>query len=793
MNKVILLVLVILLLGLPESGLGQITDDFETGDISRWIQSPENHWSIDNVSPISGNFSLHHSFDNPESGVDRTGLPLKLRPGDGTSTWKFRIRYAYDPSSSNNWVVFLMSDIGPESFQESSAPSGFAVGVNQNDYSDTIQLWKVIRGKFITLAKSKVNWQTDISPSNSSLISVERSSSGIWSMNISKPASGMPDVSYCEDSELFDPAWFVLSYRYTASRDMLLWFDDLYISGVFGEGPPSPQYAQPCAGDIVFTEIMAKPVPALSLPGKEYLEIFNRTSTDLTLKDLQLCTTSQSYPFPDIILKGGEFLVLCQSEDTAMFSVYGRTAGFRSFPALTDAGRIIAITDNSGNLIDGIEYSSKWYGDDLKSDGGWSLEIIDNRYPFSGENNWKASQSGTGGTPGNANSVSAENPDLDFFGIENVYPEDSGSVDLRFSETVPAFQNTETGINVDHQRIKSIGATDLLLKDYRLELSEPLIPGKINELTIDTGVKDFAGNAIRKNIFRFGLPFAPDYGDIQFNEILFNPFPGEPDFIELANCSDKIVDANDLKLVSVNDETRDTSSAVFVSSEHRCILPGDLYVITTDRKKLTDRFFSSDAERIFEVSGLPSMPDDKGHLILLNRKLEKVDEVAWSQKMHFPLLQSFEGISLEKVRPEAPSKVSSNWNSASEASGWGTPGARNSIFSDNPETTDVITFSSGKITPDNDGNDDLLVIDLKPGGSGGKGSVVSVWIFDETGIIVKKLTDNMLVGPETSIVWNGTANDENLVSTGIYILLIRIFDDSGHVRTWKKVCTVIRN
>jgi flagellar hook assembly protein FlgD len=100
-----------------------------------------------------------------------------------------------------------------------------------------------------------------------------------------------------------------------------------------------------------------------------------------------------------------------------------------------------------------------------------------------------------------------------------------------------------------------------------------------------------------------------------------------------------------------------------------------------------------------------------------------------------------------------------------------------------------VAFSSTRITPDNDGNEDFLIIDLKLKGNG---NVVSVTVFDEFGGFVKKLTDNMLAGAEASIIWNGTADDEKLVNSGIYILLISAFDDTGKTHKWKKVCTVIR-
>ncbi len=160
-----------------------------------------------------------------------------------------------------------------------------------------------------------------------------------------------------------------------------------------------------------------------------------------------------------------------------------------------------------------------------------------------------------------------------------------------------------------------------------------------------------------------------------------------------------------------------------VLPEKRCILPFNYIVITSHREALLDRFFSSAPDKIFEAANLPSMPDDEGHLILYDRQLDKIDEVFYDEEMHYSLLGGYEGISLEKIRTNGKSNDKSQWHSASEVSGWGTPGSPNSVLSDQPETAEMVIMSSTRITPDNDGFEDFLVIDLKLKGIG---NVVSV-------------------------------------------------------------------
>ena len=77
------------------------------------------------------------------------------------------------------------------------------------------------------------------------------------------------------------------------------------------------------------------------------------------------------------------------------------------------------------------------------------------------------------------------------------------------------------------------------------------------------------------------------------------------------------------------------------------------------------------------------MSDNEGHMLLYNRELEKIDEVFYNEKMHYSLLSAHEGMALEKTTPGIRSEIAVNWHSAAESSGWGTPGAPNSMFFEN--------------------------------------------------------------------------------------------------------------
>jgi hypothetical protein len=872
MKKVILLALLF-----PYTVSGQINENFESASVSGWVQGTEGRWKADTSGAISGLYSLHHVFDNPSSGSDCIGLAENdLHPEEGTARWSFSIRHGCDPSSSNNWCIYLMSDVSPALFGTGSAVSGFAIGVNLTGYDDTLRLWKIKNGSATAVVTLPVNWQNDIGTFSFARLVVDRLSTGNWNISVYNKQSALLAEKSGFSADLFYPGWFIVNYKYTSSRDRLLWLDDLTIEGIFradnqppvvtsciatginsielslsetpaadfslltnfiiedGAVRPSsvvsigpakfrltfpvpftnkkqckliisklcdlagncranlkadflPVWADP--GDVVITEIMADPLPVVSLPPKEYIEIFNRSEFPIRTKKWTLNVTGQSAQFTDMAINAGEYIIICQASDTSSYSVYGKTMGLKSFPSLTDEGREIWLSDSLGGLIHGVGYSSGWYGNKLKSAGGWSLEMIDTDYPFFESGNWEASSSSTGGTPGKVNSASRSNRDAEFFGIENVFPVDEGSIKISLSETVFGLGENGKKVFIDNTPATSVVPADALMRIFIVSSPVSFLNGRIYSLSIDPSATDFAGNFIRQFSARFGMTEEASPGNVCFNELLFDPFPDEPEYIELFNMSDKVIDASGLFLASINSESGDTSDVVLVSPVDRCILPQSFFTITTDRDMVVSGYPQSGPENIFNTSNLPSMPDDKGHLLLLSRSLEKIDEAIYTSRMHSPLLSGTKGISLEKIRPDMISAESTSWHSASESSGWGTPGQENSVFEASGTDKDRIKFSSSSISPDNDGNDDVLVIDIN---GEGLGNVISVTIFDESGMLIRRLRENFYAGNRASVAWDATASDGSLVPAGIYIILIELYNDKGKTRSWKKVCSVIR-
>ena len=87
-----------------------------------------------------------------------------------------------------------------------------------------------------------------------------------------------------------------------------------------------------------------------------------------------------------------------------------------------------------GIMIDSIFYTSAWYHDHEKADGGWSLERIDLNNPCGDEHNWTASDDPSGGTPGRQNSVDANQPDVTGPRLLGVVATNPGEFVMTFDE-----------------------------------------------------------------------------------------------------------------------------------------------------------------------------------------------------------------------------------------------------------------------------------------------------------------------------------------------------------------------
>ena len=94
----------------------------------------------------------------------------------------------------------------------------------------------------------------------------------------------------------------------------------------------------PNPGDVIINEIFADPTPVVGLPGEEYVELFNHTSNIFNLGSWEFVNSGTAKILPSFNLQANAYVILCDVNDTALFTPYGDVIGITSFTALSDTG-----------------------------------------------------------------------------------------------------------------------------------------------------------------------------------------------------------------------------------------------------------------------------------------------------------------------------------------------------------------------------------------------------------------------------------------------------------------------
>ena len=173
---------------------------------------------------------------------------------------------------------------------------------------------------------------------------------------------------------------------------------------------------------------------------------------------------------------------------------------------------------------------------------------------------------------------------------------------------------------------------------------------------------------------------------------------------------------------------------------------------------------------------LPTFNNSDGTCIIYSNQNEIIDELNYSEAIHFQLLNSFEGVSLERLSDALPSNQQSNWHSASEDSGFATPGVENSQSLPIENMSGAFELSTSIFSPDNDGFDDVIQFHFSNLKSGCVGNLT---LYNERGIRIRRLLRNEYLGPEGNAIWDGLSDNGEALAIGIYIATFEAFNEDG--------------
>lgn len=295
-------------------------------------------------------------------------------------------------------------------------------------------------------------------------------------------------------------------------------------------------------------------------------------------------------------------------------------------------------------------------------------------------------------------------------------------------------------------------------------------------------IADEENNIIVPVALPFVVAVSPSNGDLALSEILFNPYSGGSDFVEIFNTSDKYLKVDGLVISNTDKEESKTVASDFI------LLPGQYLCITEDKDFLLENYINAVSEFIIETD-LPSFNNDMGNVSISHQSDPSAyfESYNYNEDDHFELIDEKDGVSLERLSFQSSVMDMNNWHSAAAAVGFATPGAKNSNALEIESGNEEFQFDSKVFSPNQDGNEDLLVMQYnldKPG------YVANIFIYDDEGFEIKQLTNNQLLGANGLITWDGSNEEGNISELGMYIVVVDLFHTDGETKNFKKVCVL---
>ncbi len=555
-------------------------------------------------------------------------------------------------------------------------------------------------------------------------------------------------------------------------------------------------YVKPEPFDILITEIMPDPTPQVHLPEYEYLELYNRSTKLFNIKNWKIISGSYSTILPNITLPPDSFLIVTYKNASRMFDKFGKVCYCLSNSSfLNNEKSNVLLLDSSGQIISMVSYNNTWHTSKYKQDGGWSLEMIDFSNPCQGYGNWTSSVSSDGGTPGKPNSIVQNIQDTIKPEVTQLAIHSDSSIVVIFSENLhplSSFNHQYFEISPNIGNPEKIEYFNNQFNHLILHFSQPFIAGINYRLFINDSVSDCVGNKISSKDIEFSYPERIDSADIVINEILPDPLENGVCFIELFNCTQKALNLGDIIIALIDGTTKNILSYIEIVPSGVLIFPENYLAITSSYEKLSKNYKLPSRWNIYELKKLFDFPNTDGWIALIRKWDGKIiDLIHYNEAMHVPFLATTKGVSLERVNPFKSGIIPENWHSAAQSVGFATPGYKNSqqIIFNPSKTNHTIQLYPETFSPNNDGIDDLLTIEVK---ITEPSAIIDLYIFSSNGELIRKLASNQYIGPYEQFYWDGTKNENTCVPSGIYIIYAKIFTVRSVIGEYRKTCVLIK-
>lgn len=534
-------------------------------------------------------------------------------------------------------------------------------------------------------------------------------------------------------------------------------------------------------GELIITEIMANPKGCVGLPEVEYVEILNRTDKALTLEGCVFYYGEKKYPIPTTNLGAGARTILCAAKNMDAFPAAIPVVGMPSFPILANAGKLIYLENRIGTLLHWIEYSDKWYASTQQKSGGYSLEMIDTQFLYSSAENWSGSIATTGGTPGAPNSIAANHADTERPHLKGHWINEARKPELSFSKPMNK-AILEQFIAHNWYADACIQPLDYPYNTrFQIGISPSEIEGlpdlQLSNITCIDGLQLYDSPPLV-----FSDPDTLYKGAIGINELLYQPKKGDAPFVELYNLSDKRFDLKELSLATLDADSLPLRAYPLLT-ESALVEPGSYVVITPNPSSVFERYGYHGTPHIVKATGFPDAGSGSGNIALIDAKGRVLDKLYYRTSMHTSTLSSLLGVSLERRDLLVSATNVRNWTSGNRATGFATPGYKNSADSQIPDSDSreisgkkhfETLFKTLRLQTDSPESELVVLYDMEE-----SGYKLTATLYTGSGLKVVRLATNLELESTGEIVWQSEWKTNRSASPGIYVLLLEYFLDNG--------------
>ena len=429
--------------------------------------------------------------------------------------------------------------------------------------------------------------------------------------------------------------------------------------------PPGTNY-----NDVVINEIMYAP----STGEPEWVELYNRTESPINLKKWKFSDAASSVTITnmDKFIPATGFIVL--TADSSILNYFNVPCEIIKFnlPALNNTGDAVTIKDSIGIKIDSLYYYPDWGG----NEGGKSLERISVDRISLDPTNWGTSISIYKATPGNINSITQKDYDIFvpnfLFNPQFPLEGDTVSISTKVKNpgmndanfTLQLFEDTNLDsipdLLVDEIQNLFLSAEDSSIYDFSYSVENIQSRRGFLVNAIFSADQDTTNNKIYKTI-EPGLP----PGSIVINEIMYSPLGGEPEWVEIYNRTNGVINLNGW---SINDVFTTPS---FATIEEDVFIDPNSYLVLSRTSAIYNfhRFIPSE---VFVLS-IPSLNNDVDGVVIKDNRGLQIDSVLYLNQWG-----GMNGYSLERVSVNAGSNLATNWGSSFDIE-QSTPGRINSL------------------------------------------------------------------------------------------------------------------